>query len=92
LCLSSSFDNQSFLRLPPLHPSISALDGPFLFTLPDYWLYFFCDSLSVILTSRPVCLNPQITVYPWPNPLLYLLRHRPLSFTGQILWIRDQQE
>jgi hypothetical protein len=34
--LSSNFGTQAFLHLPPLHLSISALDGPFLFALPDY--------------------------------------------------------
>jgi hypothetical protein len=34
--LSSTFGTQAFLLLPPLHLSISALDGPFLFALPDY--------------------------------------------------------
>jgi hypothetical protein len=34
--LSSNFGTQAFFRLPSLHLSIGALDGPFLFALPDY--------------------------------------------------------
>jgi hypothetical protein len=45
-----------------------------------------------LIISHPVCLNPQITLYSWPNSMLYLLRHWQFSFTGQILWIRDEHE
>jgi hypothetical protein len=34
--LSSNFGTQAFLRLPPLHLFILALEGPFLFAFPNY--------------------------------------------------------